>query len=55
MLPNPVEEAGLKTNGAGPDEGAVAVDEAAEGAAAPKEKEGGAAGAVLAAAPNRKG
>lgn len=54
LFPNPPEGAELKTNGEGPADGAE--DEAAEGAvAAPKEKEGAAAGAALAAAPKRKG
>lgn len=45
-----MEEAGLNTNGAGAADGAA--DEAVEGAAAPKVKEGAAA---LGPDPNRKG
>lgn len=58
LAPNPPEGAELNTNGEGAADGAE--DEAAEGAAAPKPKDGGAAAAgeaaaVLAEAPKMKG
>lgn len=53
LAPKPPEGAGLNTNGGGAADGAAV--EAAEGAAAPKPKEGAAAGAALAGAPKMKG
>lgn len=56
LAPNPPEGAELNANGEGAADGAE--DEAAEGAAAPKPKDGAAAaggGAALAGAPKMKG
>lgn len=56
LAPNPLEGAELNANGEGAADGAVTEDEAAEGAAAPKPKDGAAAGgAALAGAPKMKG